>query len=86
MKCRQPEAKDIRADFWREFVNKRVVDCVHPVSQRMVFRLQFDNFFFQLLDFLSYDFPLFARGARATVQHRTGDLSVLGIDSFTTAA
>jgi hypothetical protein len=44
------------ADFWWQFVNKRVVDRVHRGPKRAMFRLQFGNFFFQLFDLISDDF------------------------------
>jgi hypothetical protein len=73
-------------DFWWQFVNKRIVDCIHPASQRVVFRLQPGNFFFQLFDLILDVCPLFACGARATFQHSTGDWSLLGIKFFAVAA
>ena len=74
------------ADFWWQFMNKRIVDRVHRGPKRVVFLLQLDNLFFQLLDLTSDVCSLFACGARASFQHSTGDRQVLGIDSFTTAA
>jgi hypothetical protein len=85
MQSRQAEAKYMGTDFWWEFVNKGIMDCVHPGSRRLVFRLQFGNFFFHLFDLISDSVPLFACGARPTFQDSTSDWLVLAFDPFTAA-
>ena len=76
----------MRGDLWGQFMDKRIVDCVHHGAKSVEFSVQFREFFFQLFDLITDSRPLFAWRARSAFQYNTGYLLVFTFDLPTTTA